>query len=59
MQFICSINNKVTGALDAISGKIEKGGDFTAFNQNWQKKELSSQEIANEVAQKKVYALGI
>ena len=39
MQFICSINNKVTGALDAISGKIEKGGDFTAFNQNWQKKE--------------------
>jgi len=53
MQFICSINNKVTGALDAISGKIEKGGDFTAFNQNWQKKELSSQEIANEVAQKK------
>ena len=53
MQFICSINNKVTGALDAISGKIEKDGDFTAFNQNWQKKELSSQEIANEVAQKK------
>ena len=42
MQFICSVNSKVVSALDAATGKIEAGGDFRSFNNNWEPVELDA-----------------
>lgn len=53
MNFICSINSKVVGALDKKTGKIEAGGDFSAFNSGWQHKKLSAQEIAEQIKERK------
>ena len=53
MQFICSVNSKVVGALDAATGKIEAGGDFRSFNNNWEAVELDALGIADEVGQRK------
>ena len=50
MQFICSVNSKVVSALDAVTGKIEEGGDFRSFNRDWEPKELDALGIADEVA---------
>ena len=49
MQFVCSVNSKVVSALDAVTGKIEAGGDFRSFNNNWEAKELDALGIADEV----------
>ena len=49
MNFICSINSKVAYALNKSTGKIEAGGDFSAFNSGWQQKNIPIGEIANEV----------
>lgn len=49
MNFICSINSKVAYALNKSTGKIEAGGDFSAFNSGWQQKNIPIAEIANEV----------
>ena len=59
MNFICSVNTNVLQALDAVSGKIEAGGDYSSFNSGWEAKKLSSNQIAEEVAQSKDYVLGI
>ena len=40
MNFICSINSKVAYALNKSTGKIEAGGDFSAFNSGWQQKNI-------------------
>jgi len=53
MQFICSVNSKVVNALDVATGKIEAGGDFRSFNNNWEPKELDALSIADEVGQQK------
>ena len=53
MQFICSVNSKVVSALDAATGKIEAGGDFRSFNNNWEPVELDALGIADEVGQRK------
>jgi len=53
MQFICSVNSKVVSALDAATGKIEAGGDFRSFNNNWEAVELDALGIADEVGQRK------
>ena len=53
MNFICSINAKVVGALDKKTGKIEAGGDFSAFNSGWQHEKLSAQEIAEQIKERK------
>ncbi len=53
MHFICSVNSKVVSALDAVTGKIEQGGDFRTFNNNWKPFTYTSEEIAHEVGQSK------
>ncbi len=53
MHFICSVNSKVVSALDAVTGKIEQGGDFRTFNNNWKPFTYTSEEIADEVGQSK------
>ena len=53
MQFICSVNSKVVSALDAATGKIEAGGDFRSFNNNWEPVELDALGIADEVGQQR------
>ena len=53
MQFVCSVNSKVVSALDAVTGKIEAGGDFRSFNNNWEPKELDALGIADEVGLRK------
>jgi phage/plasmid-associated DNA primase len=53
MHFICSVNTKVVQALDAVSGKIEAGGDYSSFNSGWESQNLSADQIAEEVAQSK------
>ena len=58
MQFICSVNSKVVSALDAATGKIEAGGDFRSFNNNWEPVELDALGIADEVGQQRVCARG-
>jgi P4 family phage/plasmid primase-like protien len=52
MNFVCSLNSKVVGALHKTTGKIEAGGDFSAFNSGWVKSILTSQEIADNVKQR-------
>lgn len=52
MNFVCSLNSKVVGALHKTTGKIEAGGDFSAFNSGWVKTILTSQEIADNVKQR-------
>ena len=49
MQFICSVNSKVVSALDAATGKIEAGGDFRSFNNNWEAVELDALGIADVI----------
>ena len=53
MQFVCSVNSKVVRALDAVTGKIEAGGDFRSFNNNWEPKKLDALGIADEVGLRK------
>ena len=53
MHFICSLNSKVIGALHDTTGKIEPGGDFAAFNSGWEEKNLTTEEIADEIKQRK------
>ena len=52
MHFICSVNSAVTRALDASTGKIEVGGNFGAFNSDWVAKNITHQEIADEVGKR-------
>lgn len=52
MNFICSLNLNVVSALHPTSGKIEAGGDFSAFNTGWLKNILSAEEIADKVKQR-------
>lgn len=50
MNFVCSINDQVASALDARTGKIEQGGNFSAFNSGWRRLRLTTPEIAEEVS---------
>jgi len=52
MNFSCSINNVVARYVDSETGKILQGGNFQAFNKNWEALELDAQEISEYVALK-------
>ena len=52
MRFICSVNEKVVGALHPSTGKVEAGGDFSVFNSAWIQKEITVDEIATAVKNK-------
>ena len=52
MRFICSVNEKVVGALHPSTGKVEAGGDFSVFNSAWIQKEITADEIATAVKSK-------
>jgi len=49
MNFVCSINSAVASALDKRTGKIEQGGNFSAFNYGWVAQSLNATSIASEV----------
>ena len=51
MKFICSVNEEVAKHVHPKTGKIPIGGNFAAFNLNWDAKELSAPELAAELAQ--------
>lgn len=49
MNYICSVNRKVAAHLDKNTGKIATGGNFTAFNENWNPVCISIRELAEEI----------
>jgi phage/plasmid-associated DNA primase len=49
MNYICSINRKVSSYLDINTGKISAGGNFTAFNENWKPVCISLEDLAIEL----------
>ena len=51
MKFICSVNTGVARHLDPELGKIATGGNFAAFNSGWDSVELTTNELAEVLAQ--------
>ena len=52
MRFVCSLNKKVVRALHKTTGKIEQGGDFSAFNSGWNAEKLDVHGIALAVGER-------
>ncbi len=52
MHFICSVNEAVVPHLDEKTGKIEAGGNFSAFNQNWRSVQANAEQIKSSVGAK-------
>lgn len=51
MKFICSVNLGVVPHLHPELGKIADGGNFSAFNSNWDACELTTDELASVLGQ--------
>ena len=45
MNFICSVNEVVANYLSPETGKIPLGGNFSAFNDNWQALEVDVDQL--------------
>lgn len=52
MNFICSLNPGVVPFLHAETGKIEAGGNFKAFNEGWEAKELDTKSLVDQLGKK-------
>ncbi len=52
MNFICSVNEAVVPYLHEKTGKIEIGGNFSAFNQNWRSVQANAEQIKSCVGAK-------
>lgn len=49
MKFICSINKVVAKHVNTKTGKILPGGNFAAFNSNWDACELTTESLKSEL----------
>ncbi len=49
VRFISSVNKEVTKYLNPTTGKIASGGNFSAFNSNWEPVEASIEDISADV----------
>ena len=49
MRFFFSRNQVVRSALNPATGKIPTGGNFTAFNENWEQQEDTVDKIIEYV----------
>ena len=50
MDFSYSFNEKVREYLNPKTGKISTGGNFTAFNENWQSSKADAQTMSEQIA---------